>query len=220
MTYCRGELERYYIVAPPSTLSKIFGGDLAKIWRWQSANTWKYAGTYSLFWFFDIVPALIPLALLYQLLNSRLYPPSPQTLLLETMARTSRNREAHELSRQLKVSGRIGFAAESARGAILKVIDRATGNQREQGPIATALGSLLDPEVLQRARTMRAQTLGPRQAARSTRQEPRAEGEEAVKGPDGKVSLYELFKEVSKAVGPSAQEFLHQGADLGEMLKK
>ena len=233
---CRGELERYYVLAPPSTVQRVCDGHLAEIWRWESESTWKLASLYALFWFFDIVPALIPLAFLYRLLKSRLFPPTPEELLFESIARTNRNKEAHELSRQLKVSGRIGFAAESVRGKLIKAIGRASGrfddDDEASGALANGLrgsallgglaGGLLDPDVLARARGMRkqAKARSPSGVARAANGVPANDAPAADENSDETVSLYSTLKQVSKVVGPFGQDMLHQGADLGEMVKK
>lgn len=226
---CRSELERYYVLAPPSTIQRVCDGHLAEIWRWESGSTPKLAMLYALFWVFDIVPALVPLALLYQLLKSRLFPPTPEELLFESITRTNRDREAHELSRQLKVSGRIGFAAESVRGKLLKAVGKLEDEDEPGTTLAKGLegsallgglaGGLLDRDVLARARAMRKQVKArsPSGFAKAVNGGP--PGLEET-GSDENVSLYQIMKQVSKVIGPFGQEMLHQGADLGEMLKK
>jgi hypothetical protein len=80
-------------------------------------------------------PALL---LIYFILYSRLYPPTPEQILANSADRTDRSREAAELSTQLKSTSRFGFAVEGAKGILSNLVERTSSS--EGGALAQGLG--------------------------------------------------------------------------------
>ncbi|GAA5858679.1 hypothetical protein JCM1840_006513 [Sporobolomyces johnsonii] len=141
----REDLQRFYVLCPPSVWQKVLTGDLAKIWRWEDPKrTAKWAGLYLFLWLFDLIP-LFPIAVFLALiLRARLFPPSTSEVLATSTERAARTREAAELSKQLKnSSGRIGFAFEGARSLLSDLREHVPLRRSadEEKTLASAVGA-------------------------------------------------------------------------------
>ncbi|KAM0752780.1 hypothetical protein T439DRAFT_323388 [Meredithblackwellia eburnea MCA 4105] len=112
----RSYLERLYVIFPPSTWESILHVQLGSIWRWESEHTWKWCALYSFLWLFNLLPLLPFGILLFLILRSRLFPPTPEEILSRASDRIKRSAEAAELSQELKKTSKIGFALQGARG--------------------------------------------------------------------------------------------------------
>ncbi|ORY51222.1 hypothetical protein BCR35DRAFT_310717, partial [Leucosporidium creatinivorum] len=258
LSFLMDELERVYVLAPPTLAEQVIEGELARIWRWESPQTWKWCAIYASLWITDLIPALPILILLYLIVNARLFPPTPAELLAEGKEQVARSKEAAELSKQLKSSSRVGLVLGSAaRGVVSSFRDNDRSSEQgsalarglgESAMLGGLAGGLrIDSEVMQRARKKEVppsamaralmgassgaggigggdrmryeppQTPPPTASATSPPATPPVT--QLKHHPDGGISLYRLVTELGRVLGPSAQQMLADGADIGEKIK-
>ncbi|GAA5950947.1 hypothetical protein JCM21900_000382 [Sporobolomyces salmonicolor] len=141
----REDLQRFYVICPPSVWQRVLTGDLAKIWRWEDPKrTAKWAALYFVLWLFDLIPFYPIAVFLALILRTRLFPPSTNEVLAASTERAARTREAAELSKQLKnTSGRVGFALEGAHSLLSDLREHIPLRRSadEEKTLASAVGA-------------------------------------------------------------------------------
>ncbi|KAI5481046.1 hypothetical protein MNV49_006232 [Pseudohyphozyma bogoriensis] len=217
----RVHLERVHVLCPPSTWKAILDGSVARVWRWQSPNTWKWC-------------------------LQRLYPPTPEELHAHAKARVSRAKEAAEISRQVHSSSRLSIAKGIITG-IIPTSKKAEASALVKGLHGSAMlgglvgGAKVDTSVLEGSPTKEkkkaiatdsalARALGSAAMAGGVAAPQRVEiegirptqpqeCEPSATDEQGKVSAYKLMMEVLAVFGPPVQEMMSMASDLGEKVK-
>lgn len=143
----RTDLERLYVLCPPTVWQRFLFGTLSSLWRWENPRrTALWASAYLVLWAWDLLPVLPFAFLLLHLVKAHVFPPSTEELLQRAADRRSRTRDAAELGKQLGATNRFGLlAGEGVRGLWSEVRDRFSreedGSPGGEKTLAAALGS-------------------------------------------------------------------------------
>ncbi|KAK4055813.1 hypothetical protein OIO90_003066 [Microbotryomycetes sp. JL221] len=220
--FVRGELERFYVLAPPARVNEFLTDDVCAIWRWESPSTWKWCLLYTCACLFDLVP-IMPFAIFaYYIMRVRMYPPTPQELLAESSIHARRVEQAARLSKQLKASHRAGYAGmalSGAKGLVSQLRKRAgtTSSVGSRGALASALEASANVGGLGGVRVNGTGSVGRNESLESDK--GLSEDFDPGADDDEDVSLFHVFRDMARTAGPSGQDIMEQCADLGEKVK-